>query len=125
MGTGYRDLKVRQMAMELVLDVYRCTRSFPREELYGLTSQIRRAVVSIPSNLAEGKGRFSRKEFLQYLFHARGSLLELETQIEIANRLGYLEDISHRRLARNAAEIGRMLNGLVATFQDRRLENQP
>jgi len=92
MGT-YEDLKVWRRAMDLVLQVYRCTRSFPREEIYGLTSQMRRSAVSIPNNIAEGKGRFSRKELLQFLFHARGSLLELRTQIKIARELGFLRDL--------------------------------
>ena len=82
----YEDLRVWRLAMDLVLETYRCTASFPKQEAYGLTSQMRRAAVSIPSNIAEGKGRYSRKELLQFLFHARGSLLELRTQITIASR---------------------------------------
>ncbi|HET6178720.1 MAG TPA: four helix bundle protein [Candidatus Sulfotelmatobacter sp.] len=76
--------------MDLVLEVYRSTGSFPKQETYALTSQMRRSAVSVPSNIAEGKGRFSRKELLQFLFHARGSLLELRTQITIARELGFL-----------------------------------
>lgn len=91
MSTAYSDLRVWQKAMDLVFHVYSCTRSFPREELYGLSSLMRRSAVSVPSNLAEGKGRFSRKELVQFLFHARGSLMELETQILIASRLGYID----------------------------------
>jgi four helix bundle protein len=79
----YEDLKVWRLAMDLVLEIYRYTASFPKQEIYGLTSQMRRAAVSIPSNIAEGKGRYWRKELLQFLFHARGSLLELRTQITI------------------------------------------
>ncbi len=86
----YEDMKVWRRAMDLVLEVYRSTSSFPRQEIYGLTSQMRRAAVSVPSNIAEGKGRFSRKELLQFLFHARGSLLELQTQITIGRELGFL-----------------------------------
>jgi four helix bundle protein len=85
----YKDLKVWRRAMDLVVDVYRCTASFPKPELYGLTSQMRRSAVSVPSNIAECKGRFSRKELVQFLFRARGSLLELETQITIGQELGY------------------------------------
>ena len=89
MSANHKDLIVSQRAMNLVIHVYRFTKTFPKEETYGLVSQMRRAAVSIPSNIAEGKGRFSRKELIQFLLNARGSLLELETQIEIARTLGY------------------------------------
>ncbi len=88
MADSYRDLIAWQKAIRLALEVYRLTRAFPRDELYGLTSQMRRAAVSIASNVAEGKGRFSCKEFAQFLYRARGSLLELETQLFIASELG-------------------------------------
>lgn len=87
---GYRDLVVWQKAMELVTELYRATANFPNHELYGLTDQIRRAAVSVPSNLAEGHGRMSRREVRQLIGQARGSLLEVETQLEIARNLGYL-----------------------------------
>jgi four helix bundle protein len=103
--------------MDLVLDIYRCTYSFPKEEMYGLTSQMRRSAVSVPSNIAEGKGRFSRKELVQFLFRARGSLLELETQITIAHRLGYVDAPAFERLHSQSNELGRMLNGLVNRFE--------
>ncbi|MCP4455355.1 MAG: four helix bundle protein, partial [Planctomycetes bacterium] len=86
---SYRDLEVWQKAMGLVELCYACTKSFPSEERYGLTDQIRRAAVSIPSNIAEGQTRQHRKEFLQFLSIAQGSLAELETQIQIAERLHY------------------------------------
>ena len=117
LGT-YEDLKVWRRAMDLVLEVYRSTSSFPRQEIYGLTSQMRRAAVSVPSNIAEGKGRFSRKELLQFLFHARGSLLELQTQITIARELGFLPPSDGETLTDLASEVGRLLNGLVNRFQD-------
>jgi len=104
--------------MDLVLEVYRSTSTFPKQEIYGLTSQMRRAAVSVPSNIAEGKGRFHRKELLQFLFHARGSLLELQTQITIARELGYLAADDGKRLTDLTAEVGRLLNGLVNRFQD-------
>jgi four helix bundle protein len=113
----YEDLKVWRRAMDLVLEVYRCTSSFPKHEMYGITSQMRRAAVSVPSNIAEGKGRFSRKELLQFLFHARGSLLELQTQITIACELGYLPLADRTKLTDLASEVGRLLNGLVDRFQ--------
>jgi four helix bundle protein len=106
--------------MALVKDVYLCTQNFPKSELYGLTSQLRRAAVSIPSNIAEGQGRFSKGEFKQFLGHARGSLLELETQILIAQQLGYLPTERTQNLLDRAAEAGRVLNGLLSSL-DRRL----
>ena len=117
MAGTYQDLKVWQLAMEMVAQVYRCTATFPKQEMYGLTSQMRRSAVSVPSNIAEGKGRFSRKELVQYLFRARGSLLELETQILIGRRLGYLGETEGRQLTTLAGEVGRLLNGLVNSFQ--------
>ncbi len=87
---GYRDLRAWQEAMNLVTEVYRVTRTFPKDELYALVSQLRRAAVSIPSNLAEGHGRNSRNEFRQFIGQARGSLSEVETQLEIAKNLGYI-----------------------------------
>jgi len=91
MSDNYRNLIAWQKAKNLALNVYRCTRSFPKDEIYGLSSQMRRAAVSVPSNIAEGKGRHSHKEFLQFLYHARGSLLELETQVSIARDLLYVD----------------------------------
>lgn len=116
----YEDLKVWRRAMDLVIEIYRSTSSFPRQEIYGLTSQMRRAAVSVPSNIAEGKGRFSRKELLQFLFHARGSLLELQTQITIGRELDFLPPAEGKKLTDLASEVGRLLNGLVNRFQDER-----
>jgi len=104
--------------MELVEEIYLATRSFPREELFGLSSQMRRAAVSVPSNIAEGKGRYSRKELIQFLYKARGSLMELETQIELARRLAYLEAKDTRALAAKTSEVTRMLNGLINRFRE-------
>lgn len=80
--------------MTLVRDVYRVTRTLPRDELFGLVSQMRRSAVSVPSNIAEGKGRYSQRELNQFLYRARGSLVELETQVLIAGDLGYVEELS-------------------------------
>jgi four helix bundle protein len=113
---SYRDLVVWQKAMMLVSDVYRYTRSFPREEIYGLTSQIRRAAISVPSNIAEGQGRVSTGEFKQFLGHARGSLLELETQLQIACTLEYLSSEQCTLLLGECSEVGRILNGLMASI---------
>ena len=95
--------------MQLVLDVYSLTSEFPKEEIYGLTSQIRRSAVSIPSNIAEGAARGSRKEFSQFLYVALGSLAELETQLLIAQDLGYIQELDHDTLS----EIRKMINGLI------------
>jgi len=110
----YRDLLVWQKAIELVTDIYRVTRGFPKDELYGLTSQIRRAAVSIPSNIAEGQGRLTRGEFRQFLGQARGSYAELETQLIIARNLGYLSQPGN--LIEQLAEVGRLLNGLLSSL---------
>jgi four helix bundle protein len=99
--------------MDLAIEVYRETATFPRDEIYSLTQQMRRAVVSIASNIAEGKGRKSRKEFEQFLFHARGSLLELQTQTMIASRLNYISEERAKLLLDRAARIGRGLTGLI------------
>ena len=113
MGESYRDLRVWQRAMELVFGVYDVTRSFPKDELYGLVSQMRRAAVSVPSNIAEGKGRLTDRDRAHFYSQARGSLLELETQILIAQRLEYVFEARAKSLIETAAELGRMLNGLI------------
>src|ERR1051325_7930872 len=106
---SHRDLIVWQKAMDLVESVYAATGSFPREEIYALTSQIRRAAVSIPANIAEGQGRRLTKEYLYFLANARGSLLELDTHLEIALRLQYLDKGSYLDLKTKLDEVGRML----------------
>lgn len=113
---SYRDLIAWQKAMVLVAAIYGCTLHFPKTEVYGLTAQIRRAAVSVPSNVAEGQGRVSTGEFKQFLGHARGSLLEIETQILIAQSLGYLQTEDSERLLRLSAEVGRILHGLIAAL---------
>jgi four helix bundle protein len=117
MGKSYRDLVVWQKAMDLVTATYRITARFPREETYGLTSQLRRAAVSIPSNIAEGQGRRGLAEFRHFLRQASGSLMELETQVLIAERLGYVTSSDARDLLQSAAEVGKVLNGLVNSLQ--------
>src|SRR5208283_794307 len=102
---SYEDLMVWKKAMELVFAVYAATAQFPREEVYGLTSQMRRSAVSIPSNIAEGQGRATKGEFVQFLAHARGSLFELETQILISERLGYLSPEIEKRLLAQSNEV--------------------
>jgi four helix bundle protein len=116
MSDSYRDLIAWQKAKALALEVYICTRRFPKDEIYGLTSQMRRAAISVPSNIAEGKGRHSHKELVQFLYRARGSLLELETQLSIAHELGYIDGATFRRLEELMGE-GRILNGLINRFE--------
>ena len=109
---GYRDLRVWQLAMEVVELVYRLTRSFPRSEVYGLASQIQRAAVSVPSNIAEGHTREHTKEHLQHLSIAQGSLAELETQLEIATRLKYASTPDSLPIAERVGSLGRQLYAL-------------
>jgi four helix bundle protein len=110
---SYRDLIVWKKSMSLVLEVYRSTHAFPKTEIYGLASQLRRAVVSIPSNIAEGQARLSTAEFKQSLGHARGSLMEVETYILLAQELSYLESDQSEGLLGRTAEVGKILNGLL------------
>src|SRR5580704_5504525 len=117
MGESYRDLIAWRKGIDLVTEIYRVTRSFPQDERYGLTSQLRRAVVSVPSNIAEGQARFSRKEFHHFLSHARGSLVEIETQLRIAENLGYLGPKHTRPMFETASELGKVLNGLIASIK--------
>jgi four helix bundle protein len=99
--------------MDFAAEVYRVTGGFPKEELYGVTSQLRRAAISVPSNIAEGQGRQTTGEFRQFLGHARRSLLETETQILLSERLEYLDHETTERLLKQSAEVGRILNGLL------------
>jgi four helix bundle protein len=117
MGHSYRDLVAWQKAVDLVVEVYRITRSFPKDEAYGLTSQLRRAAVSVPSNIAEGQGRLSKGEFRQFLGHARGSVLEVETQAIIAHKLGFLENAAAENVLSKSAEVNRILNGLLESLE--------
>jgi four helix bundle protein len=105
--------------MNLVTDIYRATESFPKNEAYGLTSQIRRCAVSVPSNIAESSSRNNYKEFIQFLYIANGSLSEFETQLEIAVRLKYIPDID--QFSENLKLIRSMLSGLINSLK----ENQP
>ena len=114
---NYSDLIVWQKAMDLVEAVYRLSALFPREELYGLVAQIRRAAVSIPSNIAEGQGRHTTRDFLYFLSIARGSLKEVETQVLIANRLGYVDDSKRSELMKQTTEVGRLLSGLINSLK--------
>jgi four helix bundle protein len=114
---SYKELVVWQKAMLLAEGVYRLSVNMPKEERFGLISQIRRAAVSVPSNIAEGQGRLSRGEFKQFLGQARGSLYELETQVRLANSLTYLSNDSANELLFSSAGVGRLLNGLITSLR--------
>jgi four helix bundle protein len=113
MSASFKDLRVWQEAMKFAVEVYRVTATFPRHELYGLSQQLRRAAVSVPSNIAGGKGHRSDREFGHFLLHARGSLLEVQTQVMIAQELEYLESEDAKRLLAVADAIGKSLNSLI------------
>jgi four helix bundle protein len=116
---SYRDLIVWQHAVDLVESVYQATERFPRHEIYGLSAQLRRAAVSVPSNIAEGHGRRGPREYLHHLSIANGSLMEVETQIVIARRLGYLPEELEAALQQQTAEVGRTTAGLIRALKAR------
>ena len=118
MVQSYRDLVAWNKAMDLVTEIYRVTHNFPKEELFGLTSQLRRAAVSIPSNIAEGKGRLSKGEFRQFLGNARRSLAEVETQLIIAQKISYLDEPEINRLLSQVEEVGKIINGLISAVKN-------
>ena len=115
----FRDLKVWAKAHELALHVYRVTAQFPAEERYGMSAQMRRCAVSIPSNIAEGCGRGSDADFARFLQMAMGSACELEYQLLLAQDLGYLAEGQHVEIQPNLEEIKRMLAGLIRTVRER------
>jgi four helix bundle protein len=115
----YQDLVVWQKALDLVLRVYEISECFPQKELFGLTNQLRRAAVSIPSNIAEGQGRLTTKDFMRYLSIARGSLQEVETQVLIASRLKYIAESASAELLEKTAETGRLMTGLLRSLSRR------
>lgn len=118
--SSYRNLNVWKKSIDLVLLIYRLTKPFPRDEVYGLTAQLRRASVSVPSNIAEGQGRKANNDFRRFLHLAMGSLMEVETQVIIAAQLGYIDGAALARVENDTREIGRMLNGLMANLPEPR-----
>jgi four helix bundle protein len=108
----HHNLEAWSKSVDLVIDVYKGTEKFPKEERFGLTSQIRRAAVSIPANIAEGAGRHSQKEFAYFLSNSQGSASELETELIIARRLGYFDEATFSRLLAELDRIGRLITGL-------------
>ena len=121
---SYRDLLVWQKALKLATSLYEITRLFPTEERYGLTSQMRRAAVSVASNIAEGQARHKTNEFVQFLFIARGSLAELDTQRMISRDLGYLVAEQDKALQSGIDELQRMIRALIARLRDNALKNE-
>jgi four helix bundle protein len=118
---NYKDLIAWRKAISLVTDIYRITVQFPKHELYGLSSQLRRACVSIASNIAEGHGHATSGEFAQFLGHGRASLCGVETQIVIARELGYIDQLQNLSLSKSTDELGRVPNGLISSIRRRKL----
>lgn len=116
---SYRDLLVWQKGMQLVTRVYAVAKAFPRDEVYGLTSQLRRCAVSIPSNIAEGHSRSTRKDFLRFQEISLGSLFELQTQLEIARNLSYLDPDEYQGLENQSREVERMLTSFMRSLKRR------
>ena len=115
---SYRDLIAWQKGMELVAMIYDATQTFPSNEQYGLISQLRRAAVSVPSNVAEGKAHHSNRDFVRFLRHARGSLAEIETQVLIAHQRKYLPDATMTQLTEKIDEMGRILSRLINSLDE-------
>ena len=121
MITNYKGLKAGQKAYQLCIKTYKITKGFPREERYGLTSQIRRAAVSVPSNIAEGYGRKTTQEYIQALYIAYGSNCELETQILLSGDLGSIKSDDLKNLQRDIGDIERMLKALIKSLENKHL----
>lgn len=116
---SYKDLKVWQMAIDLAVDCYQLTKGFPKEEIYGLTAQIRRAASSIAANIAEGHGRELTGSFIQFLRISQGSLKELETHMLISHRIGLIDEGEFRQMTGKCDEIGRMIRALIRSLQEK------
>jgi four helix bundle protein len=119
MGASFRELEVWQRAVELTLTIYKLTASFPESERFGLTNQLRRASVSVASNIAEGYGRSTKGEYVQFLGHARGSISEVETQLVIASALGFGSKPILRSTEKLCSEVGRMLRAMMKSLQSK------
>ena len=120
---NYKKLRAFELADELVVAIYHCTKSFPNDERFGLTSQMRRAAVSIPSNIVEGSSRNTLAEYLRFLDIAYGSACELEYQVNLAFRLGYMDEQSSVALEAKCGETARVLNGLIAGLRKRQTDS--
>jgi len=117
--TSHKDLIVWQKSIEFVTNLYKITANFPKDEIYGLTSQLRRAAVSIPSNIAEGSARKHEKELIQFLYIALGSAVEIETQLIIAKNINYIKDLEYENLNSKIAEISKMLIGFIRKLESK------
>lgn len=113
----YKNIKAYQLAEELVVQIYKVTKTFPKEELYGLTSQLRRAAVSVPTNIAEGASRNHKRDYLQFLYISRGSVAEVECLLQLGYKLGYLEDKQYRQIEGQRNEIAKTLFGLIRAVE--------
>jgi len=118
---NYKELKVWQKSYQLCLEIYRITKRFPKEETYGLVSQIRRAAVSVPSNIAEGYGRKTTPEYVRFLYIAYGSNCELETQILLSGDLGYMERDKLEMVQKDLGEVERMIKALIKSLERKHL----
>lgn len=118
MARDYRKIKAWQVADDLAVEIYQVTHAFPKHEVYGLTSQLRRAAVSVPANIAEGSARSHHKEYLQFINIARGSLAEVDYYLHLAFRLTYLNDAAHARLSKQAHEAASILFGLYQAVKN-------
>ncbi|CAB4325411.1 four helix bundle protein [Brucella sp. 6810] len=115
---SYRDLVVWQQAMDLVTEIYKLTVGWPKEEIYGLTSQVRRAAISVPANIAEGFGRENRGSYQQFLRIAQGSLKEMETHLLIAESLGFMQDETIKSILVKSESVGKLLRLLIRKLSD-------
>ena len=115
--TGYKKLRVWTEAHKLVLLIYQITKTFPKDEIFGIISQIRRAAVSVVANIVEGQARASKKEFLQFLYVANGSLVEVEYYLELTKDLRYLTENQYREIRRQQIVVGNLLNGLIKSLK--------
>ena len=120
----YNDLEIWKKGVDFVVKVYDITKSFPKDEIYGITNQMRRAAVSIPSNIAEGSGRNSNKEFVHFLYISYGSCLELETQILISERLGLLGKDKKDAMLVNILELRKMISGLIKVLKEQKEQKE-
>jgi four helix bundle protein len=123
MGQSFRELIAWQRSMELVTEIYRVTETFPRNEIYGLTAQLRRAAVSIASNIAEGQARHSHREFMHFLSTSRGSSAEVQTQLLIAKNLSYIDTDKTENLVEHTSNVCRLINALYSSIE-RRTNNE-
>ena len=122
---SHKNLIVWQKALALAVKVHYGSTAFPRHELFGLTSQMRRAAISVPSNIAEGAARRTTRDFLSFLHVARGSLAELETQLLLAREIGYLDEPTRNQLIAELAEVGRLINAFIVGLRRRAVEAPP